>query len=358
VPFPKPIAYGLFALLLGVVTMAATLHSVDWSLTALPRVDSTTGMGAAARSIDPSFHTVHPGAYDGQFYWGIAIDPIGTGTLHTSFDNAAYRYGHPLLGWLGWLLSAGQAGAVPAALAALGLAALFAAGTLAAALGAGWEALFVALNPGLLFASNNVLAEPLAAALMLGAFLAYRGGRRPPLIACLVLLPLAKEPLILVAAALALWELHRGRARYAVALAATAVPAALWWIYARAHFGAWFTSGDSALGAPFAGWRRALLDAGVFGSNAGQGNAGALVLPIFVALLGLLAFAALRALRLRDPKQLAYLLLAALAACLAANATVSVSDAVRNTAVLLVLVPFAITGSPTAQPLRRASGRR
>src|SRR5262245_42999940 len=116
-PSSKPVAYGLFALLLGAVTMAATLRSVDWSLTALPRVDSTTGMGAAARSIDPGFRTVHPGAYDGQFYWGIAIDPIGTGDVHDSFDNAAYRYGHPLFGWLGWVFSAGQAGAVPAVLA-------------------------------------------------------------------------------------------------------------------------------------------------------------------------------------------------------------------------------------------------
>ena len=54
-------------------------------------------MGAAARTVDPHFHTVHPGAYDGQFYWGIAIDPLATGDVHRSFDNASYRYGHPLL---------------------------------------------------------------------------------------------------------------------------------------------------------------------------------------------------------------------------------------------------------------------
>jgi hypothetical protein len=346
----KALGYGLLALVLGAVTMLATLHAVGWTLTALPRVDSTTGMGAAARRVDPGFYTVHPGAYDGQFYWGIALDPLGTGDVHQSFDNAAYRYGHPLYGWLGWLFSAGQARAAPAALAAVGLASLFAAGVLAAWLGlrrgrSGWEALFVALNPGLLFAVVDDLAEPLAAALLLGSLAAYLGGRRWVTLACLALLPLAKEPLILVAAALVAWELWQRRPRSAAIFAAAVVPAAAWWIYAREHFGAWFTSGSGALGAPFAGWRRAVLDSAVYGANSRLAQGGAIVLMILVALLALLALAAVRACFGFGPVELAYIALAAVVACLATNATLVLSDALRNTAVLLVLVPFVLAGT-------------
>ena len=114
--------------------MISTLRPAGWSLSALPRVDSKTAMGAAARALDPGFRTVHPRAYDGQFYWGIAIDPLATGVLHHAFDKPSYRYGHPLYGWLGWLFSAGRARAVPGALAVIGLASLFAAAAAAAIL--------------------------------------------------------------------------------------------------------------------------------------------------------------------------------------------------------------------------------
>jgi hypothetical protein len=331
--------------------MSSVLQSVDWTLTALPRVDSATPMGAAARRLDPGFHTVHPGAYDGQFYWGIAVDPLATGGVHRAFDNPAYRYGHPLYGWLGWIFSAGRARAAPAALAAVGLASLLAAGTIAGALGlgrgsSGWEGLFVALNPGLLFAAVDDLAEPLAAALLVGSIAAYLRGKRTVNLVCLALLPLAKEPLILVPGALVAWELVQGRRRSAALLAATVIPALLWWIYARVHFGAWFTSGAGALAAPLSGWRRAVLDAGVFGSNGGRGGGGSIVLMLLVALLGLLALAGVRALRMRGPVDISYLALAAVAACLAPNATVELADALRNTAVLLVLVPFALASVP------------
>ncbi len=330
-------------MVVAVIAMIPTLRSADWSLSALPRVDAKTRMGAAARALDPGFRTVHPGAYDGQFYWGIAIDPLATGTLHHAFDKASYRYGHPLYGWLAWFLSAGRARAVPAALAAIGLASLFAAAVAAAALGlgrgrSGWEGLFVALNPGLISSAGHDLAEPLAAALMLGAFVALAGGRRAPALVCLALLPLAKEPLVVVPLAVVAWELVQRRRRRAAALATAVIPALLWWTYARIHLGAWFTSGDTALGKPFAGWYRAFLD---------QGNAGDIAV---VALLVLLVLAGLRALRVRGPVELSYLALAAFTACLAANATVAFTTALRNTAFLLVLVPFVIASSPTRPP--------
>jgi hypothetical protein len=338
------------AVCVAVIALVATLRPVGWSLTALPRVDSKTAMGAEARKLDPGFHTVHPGAYDGQFYWGIAIDPLATGTLHGAFDKASYRYGHPLYGWLGWLFSAGRARAVPTALVAIGLTSLFAAAAAAVLLGrgrgrAGWEGLFVAFNPGLISSVVNDLAEPLAAALLVGALLALVRGRWAPAWVCLALLPLAKEPLIVVPLAVVVWELIQRRHRLATGIATAVIPALLWWTYARIHLGAWFTSGDTALGAPLSGWRAAVL---------GHGKSGDIGLTVLVAFLALFVIAGLRAFRARGPVALFYLALAALALCLAPNATVAFTTAMRNTAFLLVLVPFVIT----TPPLLSASGRR
>src|SRR5258707_4766307 len=100
-----PVACAALALCAAVLALLPVLRPAGWSLTALPRVDANTGMGAAARALDPSFHTVVTGAYDGQFYWGIAVHPIATGDVHQSFDTASDRYGHPLLSWLRWLVS-------------------------------------------------------------------------------------------------------------------------------------------------------------------------------------------------------------------------------------------------------------
>jgi hypothetical protein len=337
----------VLAVVVAVVAMIPTLHSAGWSLTALPRVDAKTPLGAAARSVDPQFHTVHPGAYDGQFYWGIAVDPLATGRVHRAFDKPSYRYGHPLYGWLGWLLGAGRARAAPAALAVAGLLALAVAAATAAALGvrrgsSGWEGLFVALNVGLIGAATHDLAEPVGAALLLGAFAARVWGR--PWLAwfCLALLPLAKEQLILAAVAFVVWELVQRRGRAAALLATAAIPALVWWTYARVHLGAWFTSGDTALGAPLNGWRYALVHATVssHGLLEGRGAARAAAVAVLLLLLVVLALSGLRALRLRGPVQLCYLALAAVAACLAPNATVVVTTALRNTSFLLVLVPF------------------
>ena len=359
-----PAGCGLLAVVLVALAAVPSLRPAGWSLTVLPRVDGATGMGAAARRLDPGFRTVHPAAYDGQFYWGIAVDPIATGDVHRSFDKPTYRYGHPLYGWLGWLFSAGQARAAPAALFGVGLASMLAAAAAAAFLGVargrpGWEGLFVALNPGLLYAGVHDLAEPLSAALLLSGLAAYARHRRPVGVACLALLPLTKEPLVVVPLALAAWELVRNRRRLleVAPLLATVVPSVLWWTYARIHLGAWFTTGDTALGTPLVGWKRALLDAGVhsYSPSATLSQSSEATIVVLIALLAALGLASLAALRLRGPVDLIFLPLAVLAACLAPNATVYLRDALRNTSLLLVLVPFVIASPPL---LPRSRGRR
>jgi hypothetical protein len=341
-----PGAYGVLAVILAIAAMIPSLRPAGWSTTALPRVGAGTPMGREAKAIDPSFQLVDQGSYDGQFYWGIAVDPIARGSVHDSFDTASYRYGHPLFGWLGWLGSAGRARAAAPALAVLGVLALFAAAVAAAALGrTGAEALFVALNPGLLYAADHDLAEPLCVALLLTALYGHVQNRRMLLLVSLALLPLAKETLVLVPLVLAVWQLlRRAPLLDAARLAATVLPAVAWWIYARLTLGAWFTSGDTALGAPFAGWAHALAQAGrhSYDADAGLNQLGEATIVVLVVLLAVLALAGLSALRRRGPIDLVYLSLAAVALCLAPIATVLLRDALRNTAILLALVPFVV----------------
>jgi hypothetical protein len=357
----RALACGTLAAFLSALAMLPTLRSSGWSLTALPHVDSRTKLGAAARAIEPGFRTIHPGAYDGQFYWAIAVDPLATGELHSDLDKPSYRYGHPLYGWLGWFLSGDRARAAPAALAAIGLGSMFAAATIASLLGlagggTGWEGLFVALNPGLLGAAAGDLAEPLGAALMLGALAAYRRGRHAVLWVCLALLPLAKEPLLLVVSAFVAWEVVQRRPRAAAILSTAALPALAWWTYCRIRLGAWFTSGDTALATPLSGWRRALLGpaSGVH-ESALRHDAAVAALAL---LLAMLVYTAVRAARLRGPADYVYLALAAVAVCLAPNATAAFSTALRNTAFLVVLVPFVAVSRTLVPDARPAAAAR
>lgn len=350
-----PVACATLALCAALAALVPVLRPVGWNLTALPRVAAHTGMGTAAHARDPGFRTVQTGDYDGQFYWGIAVDPIATGNVHQAFDTASYRYGHPLLGWLGWLLSAGQARAVPAALLGVGLAsvmlAAFAASLLGRALGGrGLSGLFVAVNPGLIYAAVHDLAEPLSAALLLAGFLAYTRGRRVLAAVCFGLLVLSKEQFALVPLGIAAWEVLRRRSRLldSSVFVICILPAAGWWIYARLQLGDWFTSGANALGTPLLGWKRAIVDAGIqtYSSDAAQNISAEATLVVVVALLCLLAVAGLLALRLRGPADVVYVLIAVIVACLVPPATVFLRDALRNSAVLLTLVPFVMASVP------------
>jgi hypothetical protein len=344
--------------------MVPALRPAGWNLTILPRVGEGTVMAKVARQRDPSFRLVPDGAYDGQFYWGIAVDPLARGDVHQAFDEASYRYGHPLLGWLGWLLSAGQTRAVPAALLIIGLASMFGGALVASLLGRargsnGWEGLFVALNPGLLYSAVHFLTEPLSVLLLLGGLLAYVRGRLGTAAACFGLLVLSKEQFALVPVAIGCWELfrRRGRLRDVGPFIACLLPAALWWVYARAHLGAWFTSGDTALATPFSGWKRALADAGInsYANDGARAVSAEANLVVLAALLVLFAVAGVLALRLRGPVDTVYLLLGLVVVCLAPKATTLLRDALRNTSVLLTLVPFLIAGG--AIPRRVGPGR-
>jgi hypothetical protein len=338
----SPALSAALAVTLALLATVATIRPIGWNLTALATVGAHSQLARDARAIDPDFHLVdHPG-YDGQFYWAIAVDPVATNGVHRGVDKPSYRYGHPLFGWLGWVLSAGRSNAAAGALLAAGLMAFAIAAALAAILARGferatWAPLFVCCNAGLLFSSTHDLAEPLAAALLFGALWAAERRPRLALVLC-ALLPLAKEQLVLVPVVFAAWELRNNR-RLSVAYLLAIVPSLVWWAVMRIHLGSWFTSGSTALGAPFAGWRRAILDAGTASVTNDHGDP---KLFILVALGGLFFFATLRALRLRSRVDAVFLALAVMTVCLAPTATVILRDALRNTAVLLALVPFVL----------------
>jgi hypothetical protein len=170
-------ACGLLAGLLAALAMVPTLRSHAWNLSALARVAAGSPLAARAEALAPDFRTVRHG-YNGQFYWGIAVDPLAGGDLPSAFDKPPYRYGHPLYGWLAWAVSAGQAVAVPAALALLGLASVFPAAFFAVRLGGLRRGLVVALSPGLLIAAAHDLGETVATAALFAGLAAWASRRR------------------------------------------------------------------------------------------------------------------------------------------------------------------------------------
>lgn len=344
---------GVLALVVALAGMARLLRRADWDVTALPRVATHTALGHSAHAVDPGFRTVGRGAYDGQFYWAMAIDPLATGSLHTEVDKPTYRYGHPLYAWLAWILSAGQARRVAAALAFLGLTSI-AAGAAAAALFArqrgrsGWiDGLFIALNPGLVVAAAADLAEPLAATLLICALGTYLSGRRRIALVLFALLPLAKEPLVLVPLAVGLWELRRGSRRAAAAAVLSTVPAAMWWTYSRVTLGAWFTTGGTALAAPFSGWVHSLA-----GETARQLSPPAALFLLLVLML--LVTGAVRAVRYGHAAAYPYVGLLIVVACLAPNATTAFTTALRNISLALVILPLAALRQQRVTASRRA----
>src|SRR6266498_207915 len=76
----------------------------------------------AARGIHATV-TDGPG-YDGQWFLGLAHDPLLREQLAAGFDMPRYRARRPLLAMLGWLLAAGRPAAVPVALLAVELLAV------------------------------------------------------------------------------------------------------------------------------------------------------------------------------------------------------------------------------------------
>ncbi len=169
--------------------------------------------------------------YDGQFYYRIAIAPLGTSR---GLDNVAYRYqriGYPMLARA---LSVGRNALVPGALVLINIVAV-AIGTLVCARflrANGFHpayALAWALYAGQVAAFWRDLAEPFAMLLVACALMAVRVDRVPLAGVLLAAAVLTKETALLFAAAVAASYAFRGRANsFAVFTVLVAAPYLAW----------------------------------------------------------------------------------------------------------------------------------
>jgi len=348
-----PAACGLLAAALAGLAIFAAARPHNGNLSALVRMSAGppfAELAQAARQRDSTFVELPQNSYDGQFYWGVAVDPLATGSIHGDLDDPPYRYGHPLYSWLARAAAGGRVRALPESLVAVGLFAMLVAGAaaslLAGALGLSpWWGVAAALNPGLLIAAMNDLAEPLAAALLLLGVLAYVRGRRVTATAVFALGALAKDPLLLVGPAIAVWELYRRRAslRQAVVLAAAPVPALAWWVWLRVQLGAWpFAGGAGGVGAPVAGWVHALLQNGrkLYASDPDTYQMADAHLGLLLVVAAALTVLAVLALRLRNPVDAAFVPLFVILLCVTKSVTTYPKDLLRVAALALVLAPF------------------
>jgi hypothetical protein len=338
------------------IAVAAAVRPAGGRPSVLVRMSPVEPMAPLARAADPDFVFVPPSAhYDGVYYYAIARDPLAVGVAHTRIDDAAYRYAHAGYGLLAWLVSVGQAAAVPTALLVLSLGgigvAAWTASRVADLLGLPpWGGLAVAFSPGLLFAATASTSETVGAALLGTALLAWLRGRWPTAAVTLALLCLTKEMFVLAPLGLALWEWTRGRTgerwrgvrpAQLLTLAAGPVALAAWFGYLRLRFGTWpLTTQQDALAPPGAGWGDTLRRGGeLVRAGFAEMQVGSVVVPLLVAAAGLLAVGAGRAAALRTPLDAVYLALTPLVLTLGPLTLLYPKELLRNLAIPLLLLP-------------------
>ncbi len=374
-----PLLCAVCALALGGFTARVASAPYGHRVSALVHMSASDGVATQARASDTNFAFVPPGShYDGTYFYAVARDPLARGAEHTRIDVAAYRYGHAGLGLLAFLVSAGRPHAIPRALLAINLLAMamaaWCASRLAVELGRSpWAGMLVGLSPGLLYAVANDTSEPLSAALLGAGLLAWhRGCHR---LAALVFVPmcLTKEPLVLVPAAIGLWEVvcglrgrpsARGREPAAlrqwttdvVALAVGPLVFVGWLAYLQARFGQSPLGGTQGrLTRPLGGFLDSVrFAAGLVTGDANSSQIGGAALPMLVVTAAALLLGCLVAARVRTALDLAYLATAGVALCVSLLAVAYPKDLLRITVIPALLLPAVLATSRRPLPAWRA----
>jgi hypothetical protein len=278
----------------------------------------------------------------------------------------AYRFGHPGYGWLAWLLAAGRASAVPLTLLLIGLVSMFVAGTAASRLAvelgwSPWAGLFVAFNPGLLFATMALNSEPLALAVLILTLLAWMRRRILWAGAGLLALCLIKEQFVLVPLGLLLWDVIRTRQRVATrkesrwlprlaVLSAGPIALGGWFVYLRSVYGEWPFQQKPLLLSPLTVPPRGYLDtlrkaAEQHAAAVETSQLGGAALPLLIVVGAALVFGCLRAARVTSPIDPVFILLTILLFSLTWVQLLYPKDLLRIAAVQLALLPAVIAGA-------------
>jgi len=336
------------------------------SLTALVGIAANDGIAPLARQSDPRFDLVTPPRhYDGTYYYAIARDPVLLRSAHTLIDQAAYRYGHPVHGWLASALSFGNAGAVPLALVVLSLLGLAGAGWGFSQLAlsyskSAWVGLVPAVSPGLLYAATVDTTETVGAALICLSFVSWLRGRFTVAAVLIAVTCLDKEQYIAVPVGLLGWEVARYAKsrerdkRWSIKLVAIlAGPAALslWYLYVHSRLHTWPWSYEPGnLGGPFSGWRDALDLAWMeTNGNFEQSEIGTLAPPVLVATALLILLGAVVALRLYAVFDATLIGLAVITSLQGWRTLVFPHELLRTSAVAATLAVVALLTRPRAR---------
>lgn len=362
------LACGMLSALAGLV---AAFVSQNGSINpkAMINLAGTDPLATLVRAGDPHFPLVTPAQhYDGVYYYAIARDPLALGRAHTLIDQAVYRYGHPLHGWLAFLLSAGDPTAIPGALFALSLIGLGTAGWLASRLaddlgGRPWLGLLVATSPGLLYSATVSTTEAVGAALVLGALLAWHRRRIGLAGALMMLACLDKEQYVALPVGLALLEIFGllrarsstvGARKRLALLTLTPVPLAAWYLYLVFRLRQWPADyQDGNLGWPIHGWLETFTDAHTLMlGDFNQSEIGSTTTPTLVALAVVLVAAATRAAWLHsNVLHLPSVLLVLITSCQGWRTLLYPHELVRTPAVaLLVALLVLLTPGPRRSP--------
>jgi hypothetical protein len=214
---------------------------------------------------------VEAGGYDGQFMYYAAYDPLmrayraDPARFDGMMDTPPYRFGRIGYVWLTWLASLGDWHGFPKAMVWLDLAGIFAAAFAmsVAARDASASALWglvALLIPAFWQSMETTLPEPIAAAFLLLAYLAWRRDRWVRAGVLLAASLLVRETGLVFVAILVAAMVVRGERRQGLMMATVAIaPFALWHLYVGwVLFPSWGWQGlffkPALLGLPFVGF--------------------------------------------------------------------------------------------------------
>jgi hypothetical protein len=259
-------------LVVGCVLLVLQFARLGWEPTAPFVVGTSWRLDEELAARRLRVRTTPGNGYDGQWFLGLAYDPMLGERLAASFDMPRYRAGRPLQAVAGWLLAGGRASAIPLGLLAVGPLAVAlgsaATGRLVAASGRSpWWGLGFALVPGVMVGVAFGTAEPLALALAALGLSVVLDGRAVAGGVAFAGAALTKESYLVFAVTAAAWLALGGGTRRLARFAEAAVVVApgvlllgLWWAYAawRIPAGAGDSEAIGAVGPPLAGWQHAL----------------------------------------------------------------------------------------------------